>query len=530
MPITISYENKNYDLLVKADISKLKKDIATTIKDEDFFYLKEIKRQLNKQIERKTVTLETQKILDILLSKIDDFFDEENDTLSENQLLFPRSEYYTRFKLTTAFNMKNPAYWGTYHRSESTRFFKEAGGRKNVQFLSPCVKKPAKANSFFAHTGGISSPFENEKYQEAVQLSILAPKSKVNFRDMALIYKTEMAKIVVNSFSVEMENEQKLKIKKDRNTYLRPIVFQENDYPCVLISLPSLNPVETKTKAAKYWSKHPKPFQKLLLASFVAILNIEAREAKLPIEMVIRASFGHNLPSICETENTFRINVGIIPKCYAKLIGKALIKLNKVINQLEDECDTEPPFNNDFHTKVRTYNAKKLKKAIDEKNLYKSLRNIRNYQKAENSNEAFESLYKKFITLNKGKSKGEKYARFTPIRLQGESVWEVIYEAGDSGGKSILAECFREHETVDLFADMVINAIDEDSDQNPIEKALYDLLGYFNIVEDTVTMNYKKMHRDLKSSLKYSFDQNSFEIAIKMICLLTKSHNYYLMD
>ena len=512
MSIIISCQSKQYDLSINTDINQLEKDISSAIKKKDFFYLTEAKKQLSRNTRKKGLDTKVKKLLKNQLSEIDDFFDALDESLLENGIiknvhLFPRSEYYTRFEGTTAFLMKDSAHWGTYHRSESTRFFQQAGGRKNIEFLSPCVEKPVKANSFFAHTGGILSPFANKKYQKSIQRSIQAPITTVNFRDMALIYKVEMAKIVVKSFSNEAENSQKLKVS--RKIHVRPVVFSENNYPCVLISLPTLNPLETKTEAAKYWSKHPKPFQKLLLASFVAFLNVEAHEAGIPIEMVIRASFGHNIPSICETDNTFRINVGLVPKRYAKLIGQALNKLNDTISQLNDECTTEPPFDDAFHSKIRRYNAKKLKKSIDEKERYESLKNSRDYKKADSSNEAFERLYEAFLNLNEDKPiKGS--ARFTPVRLQSDSVWEVIQEAGDSAAKSVLAECFREHETVDWFADMVLNAIYKYRNQNPIEMALHDLLSYLDF-EETVTMDYVKMRRDLKPAKKRPFDGMSFE-------------------
>ncbi|MES2204324.1 MAG: hypothetical protein V4496_03800 [Pseudomonadota bacterium] len=506
MPMIIAYQDENYDLSINREVNRLKKDISSAIEKNDFFYLTEIKKQFGHNIKKKRLDSKTKTLLNDQLSKIDDFFDEQ-DKVIKNVHFFPRSEYYTRFEGTTAFPMKDQAYWGTYHRSESTRFFQQAGGRKNIQFLSPCVEKPAKANSFFAHTGGVLSPFANKKYQKAIQLSVQAPITTVNFRDMALIYKVEMAKIVVESFSDEIENSQKLKVS--RKIYTRPMVFSENDYPCVLINLPALNPLETKTEAAKYWSKHPKPFQKLLLASFVAFLNVEAYEAEIPIEMVIRASFGHNLPSICETDNTFRINVGLIPKCYAELIGKALNKLNNAISQLNDECATEPPFDNEFHAKIRRYNATKLKKSIDEKERYEKLGNMREYQTADSSNEAFERLYEAFLERNKDTSLVGS-ARFTPVRLQGDSVWAVIKEAGDSAAKSVLAECFREHEAVDWFSDMVFNALRKSPNENAIEIALYDLLSYLDFAE-TVTMDYAKMRRDLKPTKKLPFDDMSFE-------------------
>ncbi len=167
------------------------------------------------------------------------------------------------------------------------------------------------------------------------------------------------------------------------------------------------------------------------------------------------------------------------------------------------------PFDNEFHAKIRRYNATKLKKSIDEKERYEKLGNMREYQTADSSNEAFERLYEAFLERNKDTSLVGS-ARFTPVRLQGDSVWAVIKEAGDSAAKSVLAECFREHEAVDWFSDMVFNALRKSPNENAIEIALYDLLSYLDFAE-TVTMVYAKMRRDLKPTKKLPFDDMSFE-------------------
>jgi hypothetical protein len=266
---------------------------------------------------------------------------------------FPRSEYYTRFVGTTAFRMQNSDYFGSYHRSERTRFFAQAGGRSNVEFGSPLAKKPAKFNSFYAHTGGIASPFSQEYYSDGIKMDKRVPIGTANVHDALLLYKRKMANLVVKSFAAKCNNTQKV-AKSGANKY-RPIVFVENDYPCVMIQFPAVNPLETHT--GKIWAKNPKPLQKLLIASFIAYLNIEAMKAGIPIEMVLRASFGHNLPSICETDGTFRINVGVIPKEYAKLIGKILFKLNNELEKIEE--DHSVPAELDIYEDLRRYNAKK---------------------------------------------------------------------------------------------------------------------------------------------------------------------------
>jgi hypothetical protein len=414
---------------------------------------------------------------------------------------FPRSEYYARFEGTTVFAMNDPSYWGTYHRSESSRFFDKAGGRQQTQFTSPCAKKLPGTHSFFAHTGGFHSPFSVRAYSDAVQLEEIVAEGGVNVRDRLLLYKNAMAKVVVESFARLEVNEQKMK------KYIRPIVYTENDYPCVLINLPVLNPVETKTEATRYWAEHPKPFQQLLLSSFIAFLNVEAMRANIPIEMVLRASFGHNQPSICETNNTFRINIGLIPNTYAKLIGKALHLLNQAISAITDASSPPAPFDARFLAQVRAYNAKKIKEKINENARYQALRGTRDFQKAEHSDEAFESLYQQFCLANKEKA-AKGGSRFQPVILKGKTIWQAIRQAGDSMGKSVLSECFRQKGTEDWFANQVMEALLSE-EQSPIETALHKLLSYLSFGK-TVSMHYEKIHRELKCDRR-KFSDPSFE-------------------
>lgn len=443
----------------------------------------------------------------------------DEDLITEEQL-FPRSEYYTRFRGTTAFAMNDPDYWGTYHRSESTRFFSaaEAKDRKLFKFSSPCAEKPTTANSFHAHTGGFLSPFSTIKYKNTIKLSELTPKSHENIRDKLLLYKRQMAEKIVDSFE-EASDKFFVKIKKKgaRTSFdLRPIVYYENNYPCVLIKLPILSTLESNTPATAYWALHPKPLQRLLMACFIAFLNVEAKKNNIPIETVIRSSFGHNLSSVCETENTFRINVGLIPQCYAELMGNALSQLNAAMRELTNSQTPWVPFTDDFYKTVDLYNAIKLKKAISSKALYKKLIDTDSYRDAETSKTAFEKLYEEFCKKNKMKEKKGK-ANFVPVKLQGEKIWEVLYQAGNCKGSSVLAECFRENKTVDWFASKVMQAIYDNENNNqaasPIETALYQLLSCLQYGQ-TASMDYERIESDLEEE-KFEFDSLSFKSIYK---------------
>jgi hypothetical protein len=422
---------------------------------------------------------------------------------------FPRSEYHTRFYGTTAFDMQEAKYWDTYHRSESSRFFTIAGSRKKAQFSSPCTKKGEKDHSFHAHTGGFHSPFVLGEYDEAFKLEKHVDEGIINVRDQLLLYKIRMAKTVVENFEKLTTNKQKVRLKNKRTQFtFRPIVFAENDSPCVLVAFPVLNPVEIKTEAVKYWAGKPEAFQSLLLCSFIAFLNVEAMREKIPIEMVLRASFGHNLPSVCESNKTFRINVGLIPKCYAELIAKALHQLNQAVNKITDEQTSKVTFHDGFLTQVKRYNAKKLKKAISKKTLYRELVSTDDFNGAEASDEAFNRLYASFCMKNNQTPGRAGKAIFKPVNLENKTIWETIRQTGDSRGGSVLTECFREQGTKDWFANRVMEALLVGF-PNPIEMALSELLKCITYGEKA-TMNYAKIRDDLRAPKK-AFHSPSFE-------------------
>jgi len=421
---------------------------------------------------------------------------------------FSRSESHKQFDDSSAFAMKEPKYFSTYHRSESCRMFSVAGGRKSTQFSSPCTKKRPNTQSYSAHSGNIHSPFSLKTYQNAFTLEKQAEEGLQNIRDHSLLYRHEMAKLVAKSFSEHQTNQQKVRKPRAKEKHdWRPIVYVENQYPCVLISLPILNPMETKTEAAKYWSKHPKPFQKLLISCLIALVNAEAFKANIPIEMVLRASFGHNSPSVCQTNNTFRINTGIIPQCYAKLIGKALHQLNQLINNMANKEQENASLDNAFHKTIRRYNAKKLKDKISTNNRYHSLRDIRCYKTAEESEARLKELHEKFEAINKEKGrKGSSTMRL--VNLANKSIWDILRSYGDTLGNSVLAASFREKGTTDWFASKVLESILSNSN-TPIQDALTKLIKCMEYGE-TASMNYSKIHEQLKQP-KRVFKNLSFK-------------------
>jgi hypothetical protein len=452
---------------------------------------------------------------------------EDQNQSDENteQMLFTRSEYYSRFKGTTAHAMDIPSCWNSYHRSEKSRSFSIVGNRKKAIFPSPCAEKKGTANSFYAHTGGYHAPFTFSCYGDLIKLEKQVPERNTNTRDQLLDYKFRMAQAVVQRFTaVSKKNAQ----RSQKSNVTRPIVYVENDYPCVLVALPALNPYELNTESAKYWSEHPKVFQKLLICIFIARLNVNAIRKKIPIEMVIRSSFGHNLPSICETNKTFRINTGIVPQSYAFLIGETLAELNQLVGDLCDETSQEMKLSKKFLKSIEFYNAQKLIDKIENNEIYEKLKkksSVKN-KRALTSNKVFSKLYEEFNHINEkakkaNKAKKAKKAKkgkksstqkgislFKPVELKDKTIWQIIRQAANTKGNSVLYECFRQNGTEDWFINQMMDAL-LDGDEHPVESSLKKLVECL-LYEKKVSMDYSKIHEELKCA-KREFEHSTFE-------------------
>ena len=103
------------------------------------------------------------------------------------------------------------------------------------------------------------------------------------------------------------------------------IGYYDNDYPCIMVSMLHLLTLD---------KKYDTEWQQLLLAYFIAIVNDNAYQANVPIEIVRRSGFAHNLTTVDITGSTFRISIGIIPKIYAFILGKSLINLYQLFRRL----------------------------------------------------------------------------------------------------------------------------------------------------------------------------------------------------
>jgi hypothetical protein len=281
------------------------------------------------------------------------------DVKTKDPALFPRCEYYTRYEGSTYFSMDEYQFWNTYHRSEHSRSFQLLKGHYVASHLHH-----QQGQSFYAHAGSYENPFQApyyaKKFQSKTQavLKKMPPAQAGYFYNHLLEHRKATCRIIIVEFERLMKEQGKpriqkvqkmAKVKKSPNFEGdRTIVYMDNDYPCILVSMPFMNrgflgrtsaiqKESPQYASVEFWSEHSKVFQDLLMAYYVAIVNYHADRSGIPIELVMRSSFGQFQPSISETARSFRINVGIIPQQYAKLLATGLYHLYCLFETFTDE-------------------------------------------------------------------------------------------------------------------------------------------------------------------------------------------------
>lgn len=111
------------------------------------------------------------------------------------------------------------------------------------------------------------------------------------------------------------------------------VVNADNEYPCLLVKTPG-PPTRADSRSKGQWETNKDSWTSFVMAHFTGIANAIAMRSGVPIEMVMRASFGHFAPSVAATGESFRINVGLIPREYQEVLAHA-IKVTHDIFQSE---------------------------------------------------------------------------------------------------------------------------------------------------------------------------------------------------
>lgn len=104
-----------------------------------------------------------------------------------------------------------------------------------------------------------------------------------------------------------------------------------HEYPCLMILILPSSVVQTHQKASdaslNNWSH-------FLSCYLEGALNATAALNNIPIEIIDRSSFGFLSPTLAPTDDSIRLNTGIIPKAYQSIIIKTLTHLDATLGKL----------------------------------------------------------------------------------------------------------------------------------------------------------------------------------------------------
>ncbi|XP_065648679.1 uncharacterized protein LOC136078006 [Hydra vulgaris] len=384
-----------------------------------------------------------------LPKKLDSLSLQDQGDIANNPYYFPRCEYKTRFEHTSAFNMKSKEYWGTYFRSTSR------GG--NADRLSNLKDKAYRNNHInakgtAAKTGAFHSPFDYQEYAGILYSTPKKDRVVLNYERVKqylyneiLLYKGKICGEVIRNFNLKTED------RKPKLTGIIP--YYKNDYPCIIVSIttPILKNIESKTEKGGLY--------KVITAYFVAITNQIAWRKNVPIELVLRSSFGHNLPSVGDTGDSFRINVGLVPIIYTEVLAEGLVSLwDKLLSPLlESGCS--------FKLGIESIKLKFINAEIDSYNDAKK----NDYEKRQTQKQAIGKMTKKPKEVESWKYE--------------DSLFSTLCKVGDSSGRKVVHQLVRQDMYIDILANLVLKEQDQQKpDMAAPIRILLSRLNYKTVV------------------------------------------------
>lgn len=354
---------------------------------------------------------------------------------NDDYISFPRCEYKYRFKRTSSFKMDDPVFWGTYYRST-----KNGGNYDRLNTIKPEI--PRKRTHRRVSSGIFQGPYLRHQYYLrptasrafAAQWSVASKERKndaINANsellyDQLLKYKCKLCEIVVDKC--------KTFGKKRMNVYI------QNDFPCIIVQVEMF-----KNKLGE------KNLYEICVAYFSAISNYIAKKNRIPIEMVIRASIGHNIPCVSPTKTSFRINIGVVPTIYATNVLVESLKL--------------------FNRKCQEIFGEKLE--LEKEEIEKINDDIKKY--------------------NEKKQEKSKNPKIVEEWDSGNTIFNLLCKRGDSSGKSVSFQITRLNQYIELLCDYVHLEIMGNSEElhlsaGPIRK----MLKKFCFKNGRITMNIQK--------------------------------------
>ncbi len=231
------------------------------------------------------------------------------------------------------FKHGQPSFWDKYQaRDGNARERKTKGTQPSPKVGTPDAAK-SKAG-WAVKAGAFQNPWQ---YRSDYRATLPLPDTKKRKRDSGGAQSDAVDDPPNNNGYVYQRSQE---YRRDACAYiidkLRDLGFTgninaSNDYPCLLVQAPGM-PTIDDSKDQSQLETNRKNWTHFVMAHFVGIANAIAIEKGVPIEIVMRASFGHFAPSAAPTGESFRINVGLIPKQYMDAIAEAIVKTQEIFD------------------------------------------------------------------------------------------------------------------------------------------------------------------------------------------------------
>lgn len=201
----------------------------------------------------------------------------------------------------------------------------------------------------------------------------------------------------------------------------------------------------------------------IALSFFVGIVNCAAQQNGLDIELVRQASFGSLTPTIAPCDQSFRINVGIIPLEFVDILISCLTRLNAALILLNSKGNEEKHHDLDFRLPENNFLVTEIYKK------YKTeMTKINNEEK----NPASKKKQKKKPEVKQNESTPKKSRKVKPkILPTAKNILELAWAKVDTGGYSTAHNLMRTSNAHDGFSAVVYKEAAKSSIHSPTNDA-----------------------------------------------------------
>lgn len=376
--------------------------------------------------------------------------DEPLFSIPKDVPLGPCCEYHKRFQSTSLFDMPKQAYWNKYGARDSNARERNKNKKQQPWPEKGPGEKARRRRDCAIKSGLFQNPFDFR----SDYLSILPSPTEIEERILKLDEQDASASACdervarprdVYQHSLEYRHDACARIMAElRNMNFQGKINADNDYPCLLLGTPGAPTAEDSKSGQLETNKGS--WTRFVMAHFVGIANAIAIRQAIPIEVVMRASFGHCAPSAAACGESFRINVGLIPKEYQDVLAMAIMRTQEIFD-------------------VRYRVALENKKLPD----------------------TWAKLKKEYRDAYKRKTRAKK-----PQTLQNvDNLWKWLWSTGDADGHSVLYQITnrnqsRIEELADAAYDVMMSAgsIDGGELASDFAEELEDYPSRFHVSRD----------------------------------------------